>query len=52
MFEHKKIQGMEEFFIELKDRREQGVYFYRINGYNEQVMTLFSNTTRQRDSLV
>lgn len=37
MFEHKKIQGLEDFFVELKDRRVQGVYFYRINGYNEQV---------------
>ncbi|MCI8860369.1 MAG: hypothetical protein HFI71_12800 [Lachnospiraceae bacterium] len=37
MFEHKKIQGLEDFFIEQKNRRVQGVYFYRINGYNEQV---------------
>lgn len=37
MFEHKKIQGLDDFFIELNKRREQGVYFCRINGYNEQV---------------
>ena len=37
MFEHKKIQGLEDFFVELNNRREQGVYFYRINGYNEKV---------------
>lgn len=37
MFEHKKIQGLEDFFIELNQRREKGVYFYRINGYNGQV---------------
>ncbi len=37
MFEHKKIKGLEDFFVELNKRREQGVYFCRINGYNEQV---------------
>ncbi|MEY8389757.1 YceG family protein [Lachnospiraceae bacterium 45-W7] len=37
MFEHKKIQSLQDFFVELNKRREQGVYFCRINGYNEQV---------------
>ncbi len=37
MFEHKKIQGLEDFFAELQNRRERGVYFYRINGYNEKI---------------
>ncbi len=37
MFERKKIQELNDFFIELDNRREKGVYFYRINGYNEQI---------------
>lgn len=37
MFEHKKVQSLEDFFVELNKRREQGVYFCRINGHNEQV---------------
>lgn len=37
MFEHKKIQTLNDFFIDLNNRREKGVYFYRINGYNEQI---------------
>lgn len=35
--EHKKIQNLEDFFTELNARRESGVYFYRINGYNPAV---------------
>ena len=35
MFEHKKVQSLEDFFVELNKRREQGVYFCRINGHNE-----------------
>ena len=38
MFEHKKIEGLNDYFIELNSRREKGVYFYRINGYNESVL--------------
>lgn len=37
MFEHKKIQDLNDFFIDLNNRREKGVYFYRVNGYNEQI---------------
>lgn len=37
MFEHKKIQTLSDFFVDLNNRREKGVYFYRINGYNEQI---------------
>ena len=50
MFEHKKIQELDDFFIELKKRREQGVYFCRINGYNEQVQNFilkFYQSARQ-----
>ncbi len=37
MFEHKKIQSLNDFFTELDKRNGQGVYFYRISGYNESV---------------
>lgn len=37
MFEHKKIQGVNDFFTDLSGRRERGVYFYRIAGYHEEV---------------
>lgn len=37
MFEHKKIRELEDYFLKLSDRNESGVYFYRINGYHEQI---------------
>ncbi len=38
MFEHKRIQGLNDYFIELNNRREKGIYFYRIHGYNNDVL--------------
>ena len=37
MFEHKKIQDLNDFFVELNNRRDKCVYFYRINSYNERI---------------
>ena len=37
MFEHKKLQSLNEYFLEPGSRREEGVFFYRINGYSTQV---------------
>lgn len=37
MFEHRKIQSLDDFFIELNHRRDGGVFFYRISGYQEQI---------------
>ena len=37
ILEHKKIQNLSDFFTELGKRREKGVYFYRINGYSEEI---------------
>lgn len=37
MFEHKKIQSFNDFFVGLNSRNEKGVYFYRINGFNQQI---------------
>lgn len=37
MFEHKTLQNLEDYFKELNNRQEKGVFFYRINGYNETI---------------
>lgn len=37
MFEHKTLQSLEDYFKELNNRREKGVFFYRINGYNDAI---------------
>ena len=37
VLEHKEIQSLSDFFTELGKRREKGVYFYRINGYSEEI---------------
>lgn len=37
MFEHKKILSFDDYFVELNLRREKGVYFYRINGFNQYI---------------
>lgn len=37
MLEHKKIQNLKEYFVQLDKRKNKGVYFYRINGYSEEI---------------
>lgn len=37
MLEHKKIQNLNDYFTALNCRKEKGVYFYRINGYSDEV---------------
>lgn len=37
MFEHVKIQSLDDYFKELSNRSKRGIYFYRINAYNEQI---------------
>lgn len=37
MFQHIKIKELNDFFIELNNRTGKGIYFYRINGYNQQI---------------
>ena len=37
MLEHKKIQNLSDYFVELYSRQDKGVYFYRINGYSEEI---------------
>ncbi|MDE6015980.1 MAG: YceG family protein [Acetatifactor sp.] len=37
MFEQKALGSLDDFFLEYGKRREQGIYFYRINGYNDHI---------------
>lgn len=37
MFEHGKIDKLEDFFADLSRRRQKSVYFYRIYGYNQEI---------------
>ena len=37
MLEHKKICNLNDFFTDLSLRQSRGVYFYRINGYSEEI---------------
>lgn len=37
MFAHVKIKNLDDFFAERDSRPGRGVYFYRINGYTEEI---------------
>lgn len=37
MFVHIKIRNLNDFFVERDNRPRKGVYFYRINGYTEEI---------------
>ena len=37
MLEHKKIRNLSDYFVEWNCRQNKGVYFYRINGYSEEI---------------
>jgi hypothetical protein len=37
MFEKKELTNLEDYFLDFKERPNQGVYFYRVNGYNEEI---------------
>lgn len=37
MFNRIKINGLNDFFMELSKRQNKGVYVYRINGYSEEI---------------
>ena len=37
MFTHNKIKNLNDFFVERDSRPDTGVYFYRINGYTEEI---------------
>ncbi len=37
MFTHNKIKNLNDIFVERDSRPDKGVYFYRINGYTEEI---------------
>ncbi len=37
ILEHKKIESLDDYFLELSKRREKGVFFYRINGISDEI---------------
>lgn len=37
MYEHKTLGNLNDYFLKYEERREKGVYFYRINGYSDSV---------------
>lgn len=37
MFEHNKIHDLSDYFLELNKRSQNGVFFYRIYGYNDKI---------------
>lgn len=37
MLEHKKIQNLNDYFVELNKRPQKGVYFSRINSYSSEI---------------
>ncbi|MCC8049897.1 MAG: YceG family protein [Clostridiales bacterium] len=55
MLEHKKIQNLNDYFKELNLRREKGVYFYRINGYSDEIAAFiktYYNETRKKGVVI
>lgn len=43
MFQKCKIQKLNDFFLELDKRQEKGIYFYRINGCNSDVISFIQD---------
>lgn len=37
MLEHRKIRNLGDYFVGLNARQDRGVYFYRINGYSDEI---------------
>lgn len=55
MFEHQSITKIDDFFVNLSNRQPRGVYFYRINGYNEEVAEFirrYYETARRRGVII
>lgn len=49
MYELKTLQNLNEYFTNLNDRREKGVYFYRLSRYNDSIknfMAQYYDTAR------
>ena len=56
MFRHQKIQNLDDFFKNLSDRGTcQDIYFYRINGYTEEIEQFiwkYYETARRRGVVI
>lgn len=37
MFERKELQNLGEYFLDLDQRNGKGIFFYRINGYSQEI---------------
>lgn len=37
MFEQKSLQSLEDYFTDFTNRPQKGVFFYRFNGYNQEI---------------
>lgn len=37
MLGHIKIRDLDDYFVDLSNRQDKGVYFYRINGYSKEI---------------
>ena len=42
MFEHKRVQNLEDFFRDLSERPHRNVFFYRICGYSLEIQKFIS----------
>ena len=38
MLLHQEIKGLEDFFKRQSERKPKGVYFYRVNSYDETIL--------------
>ena len=55
MLEHKRIKNLNDYFARLDERQDKGVYFYRINGYSEEVgqfIKKYYNAARQNGVII
>lgn len=55
MFENKALQDLNEYFQDLNLRRDKGVYFYRINGWSEQIgkfISIYYEAARKRGVII
>ncbi len=37
MFEHRQLKRLDDYFVEMNNRFDRTVYFYRINGFNDEI---------------
>ncbi len=42
VLEHKKLNSLDDFFLPLSKRKETGIYFYRFNGFSDEIKTFLN----------